>query len=56
MLSLETIKLVASAKKDIDKDKDGEDVPKLESGEVALVHCNLVNNSYQKSVIIYFWT
>ena len=56
MLSLETIKLLASAKKDIDKDKDGEDVPKLESGEVALVHCNLVNNSYQKSVIIYFWT
>ena len=54
LLSPETMKLLGSTKKDIDKDKDGEDVPKLESGEVALVHCNLVNNSYQKSVIIYF--
>ena len=27
----------------------GEDVPKLESVEVVLVHCNLVNNSYQQA-------
>ena len=54
MLSLETIKLVASAKKDIDKDKDGEDVPKLESVEVVLVHCNLVNNSYQQASKVLF--
>ena len=43
------MKLLGSAKKDVDKDKDGEDVPKLESVEVVLVHCNLVNNSYQKT-------
>ena len=48
LLSSETMKLLGSAKKDVDKDKDGEDVPKLESVEVVLVHCNLVNNSYQK--------
>ena len=43
------MKLLGSAKKDADKDKDGEDVPKLESVEIVLVHCNLVNNSYQKA-------
>ena len=47
MLSPETIKLLGSTKKDVNKDKDGEDVPKLESVEVILVHFNLVNNSYQ---------
>ena len=39
------MKLLGSTKKDIDKDKN-EDVPKLESVEVVLVHCNLVNNNY----------
>ena len=42
------MKLLESSKKDVDKDKDGEDVPKLKSVEVVLVHCNLVKNSYQK--------
>ena len=32
------MKLLGSAKKDADKDKDGGDVPKL---EVVLVNCNL---------------
>ena len=40
------MKLFGSTKKDVNKDKDEEDVPKLESAEVVLVHCNLVNNSY----------
>ena len=39
---------IKSRKKDVDQDKDGEDVPKLEYVEVDLVHCNLVNNSFQK--------
>ena len=34
-------------KKDVDEDKDGENVPKLDSVEVGLVHFNLVNNNYQ---------
>ena len=46
LLSSETMKLLGSTKKDVDQDKDGEDVPKLESVEVVLVHCNLVNNNY----------
>ena len=49
LLSPETMKLLGSAKKDVDKDKDGEDVPKLESVEVVLVHCNLVSNCYQQA-------
>ena len=48
------MKLLASAKKDVDKDKDGEDVPKLESVEVVLVHCNFVNNSYQEASKVLF--
>ena len=48
-LSPEAMKLLGSTKKDVDKDKDGEDVPKLESVEVVLMHCNLVNNIYQQA-------
>ena len=40
-------------KKDADKDKDGEDVPKLEFVEVVLVTCHLFNNSYQKALKYY---
>ena len=47
-LSPETMKLIESTKKDVDTDKVGEDVPKLESVEVVLMHYNLVNNSYQQ--------
>ena len=46
--SPEGMKLLGSAKKDVDQDKNGEDVPKLESIEVVLVHCNVVNNNYQE--------
>ena len=37
-----------------DKDKDGEDVPKLESVEVVLMHCNLVNDSYHQASKVLF--
>ena len=43
------MKLLGSTKKDVDQDKDGEDVPKLKSVEVVLLHCNLVNNNYQQT-------
>ena len=46
MLTLETIKLFESEGKDVDKDKDGENVSKLESVKVVLVHRNLVKNDY----------
>ena len=54
LLSPETTELLGSTKKDVDKDKDREDVPKLESVEVVLVHCNLVNNSYQQASKVLF--
>ena len=54
LLSPETMKLLGSTKKDVDKDKNGEDVPKLESVEVVLVHCNLVNNNYQQASKVLF--
>ena len=54
LLSPETVKLLGSTKTDFDKDKDGEDVSKLESVEVVLVLCNLVNNSYQQASKVRF--
>ena len=54
LLSPETMKLLGSRKKDVDQDKNGEDVPKLESVEVVLVHCNLVNNNYQQASKVLF--
>ena len=47
LLTSETMKLLGSGTKDADKDKESENVPKLESAEVVLVHCNLVKNDYQ---------
>ena len=54
MLTPETMKLSGSTKKDVDKDQDGENVPKLESVEVVLVHCNLVKNDYQHTSKVLF--
>ena len=48
------MKLLGSTKKDVDQDKDGEDVSKLESAEVVLVHCNLVNKNYQQTSKLLF--
>ena len=54
LLTPETKKLLGSGKKDVDKDKDGENVTKLESVEVVLVHCNLVKNNYQYTSKVLF--
>ena len=48
------MKLLGSTKKDFDKDQDGEIVPKLETVEVVLVHCNLVKNGYQHTSKVLF--
>ena len=42
------MKLLGSTKDIIDSNKNSENVPRLENVEVVLVHCNLVNNSYQQ--------
>ena len=47
------MKLLGSTKKD-DSDKNSENVPKLESVEVVLVHCNLVKNDYQHTSKVLF--
>ena len=44
----ETIKLIASTKSKITKNENGENVSHLEITEVVLIHCNIVNNSYQQ--------
>ena len=54
LLTPETMKLLGSTKKDVDPDKNSENVPKLESVELVLVHCNLGKNDYQNSSKILF--
>ena len=43
------MKLLGITKKDVDTDKNSENVAILESIEVVSVHCNLVKNNYQHS-------
>ena len=45
LLTEETMQLLGSSKKLIDKNKDGEILLRLEAVKVVLVNCNLVNNS-----------
>ena len=54
LLLKETIKLLGSTKNTIDADKNSENVPRLENVEIVLVHCNLVNNSYQQASRVLF--
>ena len=48
------MRLLASSVDTIDRDKNSELVPKLESVDLVLVHCNLVNNSYQQASKVLF--
>ena len=48
------MKLLGSTKETIDADRNSENVPRLENVEVVLVHCNLVNNSYQQASRVLF--
>ena len=54
LLSKETMKLLGSTTNSINKDKNSELVPKLESIDLVLVHCNLVNNSCQQASKVLF--
>ena len=54
LLTKETMQLLGSLKKDIKNNKDGEIAPKLETFEVVLVHCYLVNNNYQQASKVLF--
>ena len=48
------MRLLGSTGNSIDKDKNSELVPKLESVDLVLVHCNVVNNSYQQASKVLF--
>ena len=48
------MRFLGSTKKDVDADKNSENVRKLESVEAVLVHCNLVKNDYQHSSKVLF--
>ena len=50
LLSKETMRLLGSSVDTIDGDKNSELIPKLESVDLVLVHCNLVNNSSYQQV------
>ena len=54
LLSKETMKLLGSSSDTIDDDKNSKLVPKLESVDLVLVHCNVVNNSYQQASKVLF--
>ena len=48
------MRLLGSLTDTIDGDKNSELVPKLERVDLVLVHCNLVNNSYQQASKVLF--
>ena len=54
LLSKETMRLLGSSSDANDGDKNSELVPKLESVDLVLVHCNVVNNSYQQASKVLF--
>ena len=48
------MRLLGSSSDTVDGDKNSELVPKLESVDLVLVHCNVVNNSYQQASKVLF--
>ena len=54
LLSKEMMRLLGSLSNSIDGDKNSELVPKLESVDLVLVHCNVVNNNYQQASKVLF--
>ena len=52
--TLETMKLLGRTKNVADTDQNSENVVKLESVEIALVHSNLVKNDYQHTSKVLF--
>ena len=50
----ETIKLLGNTKSKITKDETDENLPYLETTEMVLLHCNVVNNSYQQNLRVLF--
>ena len=54
LLLKETMKLLGSSTDTIDGEKNSKLVPKLESVDLVLVHCNVENNNYQQASKVLF--
>ena len=54
LLSKETMRLLGSSSDTTDDNKNSVLVPKLESVDLVLVQCNVVNNNYQQASKILF--
>ena len=54
LLTPETMRLLGSTKKGVDKNKDSENVPKFEAVEAVLDDCNLFKNGYQHTSKVLF--
>ena len=54
LLTPETMKILGSTESKITGEKNGENVPHLEVAELVLIHCNIVNNSYERNSIILY--
>ena len=45
----ETMKLTGSTKSKITENENDENVPNLEITEIVLIHCNIIDNNYQRN-------
>ena len=54
LLKIETLKLLESTKQKITKEKNFENLPRLENTKVTLIHYNIVNNQYQHESKVFF--
>ena len=54
LLKIETLKLLESTKQKITKEKNFENLPRLENTKVILIHCNIVNSQYQHESKVFF--
>ena len=45
----ETVKLTGSTKSKITENENDENVPNLEITEIVLIHCNIIDNNYQRN-------
>ena len=48
------MKLLRSTENKTTKDRNGESVPHHEITEVVLVHCNIINNGYQRDLRVLY--
>ena len=54
LLIIKTLKLLGSTKQKITKEKNGENLPRLENTKVILIHYNVVNKQYQDESRVFF--